>query len=106
LDEALITRDRCTNLKDTYKTTTDLIAAQNDALVDSWYYSLNMAAKHGVNLSSIFDIVHAANMAKRDPVTGKFKHRESDGKIIKPKGWKSPDVEGEITRQITQGSWN
>lgn len=38
--------------------------------VDIYYYSLNCAAKKGVNLSSIFGIVHAANMAKRDPATG------------------------------------
>ena len=59
---------------------------QADALVDVYYYSLNAAAKKGVNLSSIFSIVHAANMAKRDPATGQFLKRE-DGKIIKPKGW-------------------
>ena len=31
-------------------------------------------------------VVHAANMAKRDPATGEFKKR-ADGKIIKPEGW-------------------
>ena len=55
--------------------------------------------------SSIFSLVHAANMAKRDPETGKFLKRE-DGKIIKPKGWKAPDVEGEVVRQDVEGSWS
>ena len=50
-----------------------------DALVDIWYYSLNAAAKKGV----MFDIVQAANMAMKDPVTDTFLKRE-DGKIIKP----------------------
>lgn len=59
---------------------------QADALVDVYYYSLNAAAKKGVNLSSIFSIVHSANMAKRDPKTGVFLKR-ADGKIIKPEGW-------------------
>jgi len=105
MQQALDTRDKCNKLKATYKTEVDLVAAQFDALVDSWYYSLNTAAKHGANLSTIFDVVHGANMAKRDPATGKFLKRESDGKIIKPKGWKSPDVEGEVKRQMEQGSW-
>ena len=29
-----------------------------------YYYSLNAAAKKGVNMSSVFNMVHAANMAK------------------------------------------
>lgn len=43
-------------------------------------------------------------MAKRDPATGKFIKRE-DGKIIKPVGWTAPDVNGEILRQIQEGSF-
>ncbi len=103
MQECLDTRDKCLNF--TYDTEVDLIAAQFDALVDSWYYSLNTSAQHGVNLSSIFDIVHQANMNKRDPVTGKFVRRETDGKVVKPAGWQSPDVEGEIQRQKEEGSW-
>ena len=52
-----------------------------------------------MNLSSVFTMVHAANMAKRDANTGKFIKRESDGKIIKPEGWQPPNVEAEIARQ-------
>lgn len=47
-------------------------ADQADAILDSYYYSLNAAAKAGINISSLFDIVHAANMAKRDPESGEF----------------------------------
>ena len=47
----------------------------------------------------------AANMAKRNPTTGKFEKR-ADGKIIKPPGWKAPDVEGEMARQFKEGSWS
>eukprot|EP00961_Rhodomonas_salina_P176604 2380272-Rhodomonas_salina.2 len=90
---------------------------QADALIDVYYYSLNAAAKKGMNISAVFDIVHAANMAKRDPATGKFIKRD-DGKIIKPDGWKvrcclfckaqlqsAPDVEAEISRQLEEGAW-
>ena len=43
-------------------------------------------------------------MAKRDPETGNFIKR-ADGKIIKPKGWKPPNVEEEIVRQYMEGSF-
>jgi predicted HAD superfamily Cof-like phosphohydrolase len=79
-------------------------ADQADALVDVYYYSQNAACKVGVNLSSVFRLVHGANMAKRDPTTGKFIKRE-DGKIIKPQGWVAPDVEEELMRQEKEGSW-
>jgi predicted HAD superfamily Cof-like phosphohydrolase len=76
----------------------EIIAAQADSIVDLWYYGLNAFAKKSVNLSEIFDTVHNANMAKRDPKTGKFIHR-ADGKIIKPEGWTAPDIVAEIKRQ-------
>ena len=82
----------------------ELIGEQGDAFVDIWYYSLNCMAKKGVNLSKIFNLVHAANMDKKDPKTGKFIKR-SDGKILKRKGWLPPNVGDEIKRQITHGSW-
>ena len=93
--------------QESYKDTDSfqIIADQADALVDIYYYSLNAACKKGINLSAIFGIVHQANMNKRDPATGKFIKRESDGKIIKPAGWTPPDVEGEIQRQLKVGSW-
>lgn len=82
---------------------TALIAAQMDALVDSYYYSLNAAAKAGCNLSRVFAIVHEANMGKRFP-DGEF-HRRADGKVEKPPEWTPPDVEAEIKRQIDRGAW-
>lgn len=80
------------------KNETELMAEQYDAFVDAWYYMLNTAAKKGVNLDSIFQVVHQANMNKRFP-DGKF-HRREDGKIIKPDGWKEADIVGEIDRQL------
>ena len=82
-----------------------IICEQADAFVDVYYYMLNAAAKKGVNVSAIFDIVHNANMAKRDPATGKFLKRD-DGKIIKPAGWRAPDIKAEIQRQLTHGAWD
>jgi len=83
------------------KSKLELIAEQADGAVDSWIYLLNSFCRKGVDLSKVFDIVHEANMAKRDPATGKFILRESDGKIMKPPGWTAPDITAEIKRQST-----
>jgi len=82
----------------------ELIGEQGDALVDCYYYSLNAAAKNGINLSKIFEIVHKANMDKRDLTTGTFIKR-ADGKIIKPPGWCPPNITAEIEKQTTEGSF-
>lgn len=105
MNEALKTRDRCSKYWTPETSSTELMADQYDAFVDMWYYSLNTSAKHGANLSRIFDVVHQANMAKRDPITGKFIRRESDGKVMKPPGWQSPNINAEIERQLSDGSW-
>ena len=80
------------------------IADQFDAFVDMNYYMLNTACKKGVNLGPIFLMVHTANMNKRDPLTNTFIKRK-DGKIIKPVGWKEPDVRGQIQKQMDAGAW-
>jgi len=78
----------------------EICAAQVDAVVDMWYYSLNAFCKKCIDPSAVFNVVHDANMAKRDPETGRFILRESDGKIIKPANWQPPDIEKEIRRQM------
>jgi predicted HAD superfamily Cof-like phosphohydrolase len=80
------------------------IEAQMDALVDCEYYGLDCAAKHGMNLEPVFQLVHAANMAKRNPTTGQFERRP-DGKVIKPPGWQEADLTSEVRRQLRDGSW-
>lgn len=96
-----------TDLKSNYVQPTDpieIIAQQADAAVDRMYYDFNAFAKHGVNLSKIFNVVHNANMAKKFP-DGEF-HKREDGKIIKPPGWQEPDIVGEIKNQLEHGTWN
>jgi len=83
----------------------EIVAEQADALVDIWYYILNCAAKKGINLSSVFDVVHAANMSKVNPLTGKCIKR-ADGKIEKPAGWCPPNITKEMHRQLAQGSFS
>ncbi len=82
----------------------ELIGEQADACVDCNYYMLNAMAKKGINLSKIFDLVHNANMDKRDLETKQFIKR-SDGKILKRSGWQPPNITEEIVRQQKEGPW-
>eukprot|EP00457_Paulinella_chromatophora_P012567 gb/GEZN01012785.1/.p1 GENE.gb/GEZN01012785.1/~~gb/GEZN01012785.1/.p1 ORF type:complete len:199 (-),score=37.95 gb/GEZN01012785.1/:429-1025(-) len=95
---------RIPQIKPSDERSVNIIAEQVDALVDIYYYSLNAAAKKGQNMSRVFQVVHAANMAKRDPATGQFLKR-ADGKIIKPKGWLSPDIDAEVESHLKNGSF-
>jgi len=82
----------------------EIVSEQADALVDIWYYSLNTAARKGINLNSVFDLVHAANMRKVNPATGMCIKR-ADGKIEKPAGWCPPNIAKEMQRQAMLGSF-
>jgi len=83
----------------------ELIGEVSDALIDCYYYSLDTAARKGINLSKVFNIVHAANLSKKDPETGLYLKR-ADNKILKPIGWKPPNITAEIEKQIKEGAWS
>lgn len=68
-----------------------------DAIADLIYFLVSMALEFGIPLADVWDEVHYANMAKRDPVTGAVRFRE-DGKVLKPDGWTPPDIAGIIER--------
>ena len=91
-------------LPPTPQTNVEKIEAQMDAIVDCWYYGLDSAAKHGMNLETVFLLVHKANMDKRNPVTGKFERRD-DGKVIKPAGWQPADIRSEVEKQLAEGGF-
>lgn len=84
----------------------NIILEQADAIVDIEYYMKDVAARNGINTDAIFDLVHQANMAKRQ-LDGTFIMR-SDGKVVKPDNWISPEgfKKDEIRRQIMNGSFN
>lgn len=106
LQNALQQCDFCEMFQDQFHDENEKTAAQADACVDTWYYILNWFAKHGINLSRIFDLVHEANMNKRDPMSKKFLRRQPDGKILKPHNWTPPDITKEIIHQKKNGAWN
>jgi predicted HAD superfamily Cof-like phosphohydrolase len=99
-DECVETTDNPKLFDPASKSDVEIMAEQYDSFVDAWYYMLNMAVKKGADLDRIFKVVHRANMAKRFP-DGKF-HRREDGKVMKPDGWKEPDIVGEIKRQMEE----
>lgn len=65
-----------------------------DALADMVYIAYGTAVAYGIPLDKVFAEVHRSNMAKL--VDGKVIRRE-DGKVLKPEGWKPPDIEGVLT---------
>lgn len=64
-----------------------------DATIDLDYVVEGTRIEFGVDGGPVLDAVHRANMAK---ATGP---RRADGKILKPEGWRAPDVESELRRQ-------
>jgi len=67
----------------------------SDSIVDLIYVALGTAVSFRIDIQPIWDEVHKCNMAK----TGGGKR--ADGKILKPPGWKKPDIRRLINEQIT-----
>jgi len=68
---------------------TDLV----DGLADLDYVIEGTRLEFGVNGAPVAAEVHRSNMAK---VGGEVR---PDGKILKPKGWTPPDIDGELRKQ-------
>ena len=64
-----------------------------DGIADSIVVLLGTAVTYGIDIRPIWDEVHRTNMMKKG---GKLRE---DGKLLKPKGWKLPEIEKEIRRQ-------
>jgi predicted HAD superfamily Cof-like phosphohydrolase len=65
-----------------------------DGAVDSIVVILGAMVYMGVDIRPIWDEVHRTNMLK---VGGK---KRADGKLLKPEGWKPPEVQKLIQQQI------
>jgi predicted HAD superfamily Cof-like phosphohydrolase len=68
-----------------------------DGLADLDYVVEGTRLEFGINGIPIAAEVHRANMAKAVGT------KREDGKILKPDGWKPPDIEGELRRQGWEG---
>jgi predicted HAD superfamily Cof-like phosphohydrolase len=64
---------------------------QLDALVDILVVTMGAIRAGGFNAEGAWNEVMRTNFAKIDPTTGKVRKRE-DGKVLKPEGWKAPDL--------------
>jgi len=67
-----------------------------DGIADSIVVLLGTAVTYGIDIRPIWDEVHRTNMAKKG---GKLRR---DGKLLKPKGWKPPEIKRLIKEQQTQ----
>lgn len=62
-----------------------------DALIDIIVVTVGAINSMGANGEAAWDEVMKTNFAKVDPITGKVRKRD-DGKVLKPEGWKGPDL--------------
>ena len=65
---------------------------QLDALVDILVVTMGAIRAAGWDGEGAWKEVMDTNFAKIDPTTGKVIKRE-DGKVLKPEGWKAPELE-------------
>lgn len=68
-----------------------------DALIDVLVVTVGAIHSMGADGKGAWDEVMRTNFEKIDPVTGKVRKRE-DGKILKPEGWKPPELEKFLTK--------
>tara|TARA_R110002153_G_scaffold35369_5_gene105255 strand:+ start:2276 stop:2635 length:360 start_codon:yes stop_codon:yes gene_type:complete len=64
---------------------------QLDALVDILVVTMGAIRAAGWDSEAAWKEVMNTNFAKIDPKTGKVNKRE-DGKVLKPEGWKAPEL--------------
>ena len=63
-----------------------------DACMDMIWVILGYCYMKGYDVAGAWNEVARSNLDKIDSVTGKVKKRE-DGKVLKPDGWKPPQLE-------------
>ena len=68
-----------------------------DALIDILVVTIGTAHAMGYDAEGAWNEVMKTNFAKIDPETGAVRRRE-DGKILKPEGWKEPELAPFLTR--------
>ena len=63
-----------------------------DALIDILVVTVGAIHSLGADGEGAWNEVMRTNFAKIDPATGRVNKRE-DGKVLKPEGWKPPELE-------------
>jgi len=62
-----------------------------DAICDTIWTLIGYAHAKGYPIETAWDAVALSNLRKIDLRTGKV-NRRADGKVLKPEGWKPPDI--------------
>jgi len=62
-----------------------------DAICDTMWTLIGYAHAKGYPIETAWDAVALSNLRKIDLKTGKV-NRRADGKVLKPEGWKPPDI--------------
>jgi hypothetical protein len=70
-------------------------AEEADAVIDLIVVLIGYGFSRGWPMQALWNCVHATNIAKIDPETGKVRRRE-DGKVLKPIDWTPPNIEALI----------
>lgn len=68
-----------------------------DATLDMIVVLVGYGLSRGWPMLAGWNEVISSNLAKIDPATGKVRKRE-DGKVLKPEGWKAPDLAAVLKR--------
>ena len=69
-----------------------------DALIDILVVTIGAIHSAGYDAEGAWKEVMKTNFAKIDHETGKVRKRE-DGKVLKPMGWKAPELEPFLTKK-------
>ena len=80
-------REEVQELEDSQHPVTDL-----DALIDILVVTIGAIHSMGADAEGAWNEVMRSNLDKIDPITGFVKKRE-DGKVLKPEGWKPPELD-------------
>jgi predicted HAD superfamily Cof-like phosphohydrolase len=83
-------------IKEEYKELRDAIDAGDqvevlDAIVDILVVTIGAGHSMGADVEGAWNEVMRTNFAKIDSETGKVRRRK-DGKVLKPEGWKPPEL--------------
>lgn len=68
------------------------LEGQFDALIDLVYVALGTAHMQGFPFPEGWALVHKANMSKKRVLTAEGSKRNSPYDVVKPQGWKAPDL--------------
>lgn len=89
---------RARSLEDTEAIALEL-AEVADGVADLIWVAIGLLLSMGIPVHAIWDEVAKSNLLKINPQTGLVEKRE-DGKVMKPAGWKPPQIAAFIERRI------